>query len=175
MLPRYRVFLGREQRWFAEKSELEEFLAHQEKQHGGELQVADEGQPLSPAEGDGKADGQEGDDTLQVFDLHEIRVINQTLKKLKEYGITTENLLPTFNKASEPIYPYVIKNPDGDVPLTTLRELVADASQDGREGAAADAVQRAGRNGSGGTLGNQHGRRAAVAFTSHDGRRGRRR
>ena len=51
LLPRYRVFLGREQRWFAEKADLEEFLAHQEKQHGGELQVSDEGQPASSAEG----------------------------------------------------------------------------------------------------------------------------
>jgi DNA gyrase subunit B len=134
MLPRYRVFIGREQRWFAEKPDLEEFLAHVEKQHGGELQVSDEGQPAGPAEGNGEAEVPEADDMLQVFDLHEIRVINQTLKRLKDYGISSENLLPRFNKASEPLHPYIIKNPDGDVLLTTIRELVPTLRKMGEKG-----------------------------------------
>jgi DNA gyrase subunit B len=134
MLPRYRVFIGREQRWFAEKPDLEEFLAHVEKQHGGELQVSDEGQPAGPAEGNGEAEVPEADDMLQVFDLHEIRVINQTLKRLKDYGITSENLLPRFNKASEPLHPYIIQNPDGDVLLTTIRELVPTLRKMGEKG-----------------------------------------
>ena len=134
LLPRYRVFVGREQRWFAGKNELDEFLAEVEKQHGGELKVADEDQPADASEGNGKAQESEADDLLQVFDLHEIRVINQTLKRLKEYGITTENLLPKFNKAGEPTTPYVIKNPDGDVGLTTLRELLPSLRKMGEKG-----------------------------------------
>ena len=134
LLPRYRVFIGREQRWFFEKADLEEFLAHEEKQHGGELPVADETPPAAGPEGNGQAEAPEADDTLQVFDLHEIRVINQTLKKLKEYGITTDNLLPKFNKAGEPLHPYVIKNPDGDVPLATMRELLPSLRKMGEKG-----------------------------------------
>ncbi|MCA9069075.1 MAG: DNA gyrase subunit B [Planctomycetaceae bacterium] len=135
LLPRYRVFLGREQRWFSDKNTLDEFLEHLEKQHG-ELKVADE----DPAAGDsepeanGEEEQSEGDDILQVFDLHEIRVINQTLKKLKEYGVTTENLLPKLNKAGEPTTPYVVKNPDGDVLLTTLRELLPSLRKMGEKG-----------------------------------------
>ncbi len=134
LLPRYRVFIGREQRWFADKPQLEEFLAQQEKQHGGELQVADEAAPLSSSEEDQQAEIPEGDDTLQVFDLHEMRVINQTLKKLKEFGITCENLLPKFNKAGEPANPYQINNPDGEVPLITLRELLPALRKMGEKG-----------------------------------------
>ncbi len=134
LLPRYRVFLGREQRWFAEKADLEEFLAHLEKQHGGELPVSDETQPKAAPETNGEPGDAEPDDALQVFDLHEIRVINQTLKQLKAYGITSDNLLPRFNKASEPVYPYVIKNPDGDVPLATMRELVPTLRKMGEKG-----------------------------------------
>jgi DNA gyrase subunit B len=134
MLPRYRVFLGREQRWFAEKSDLDEFLAHLEKQHGGELPVSDEARPLAGPETNGEPDEAEADEALQVFDLHEIRIINQTLKRLKEYGITTENLLLRLNKAGEPLHPYIIKNPDGDVPLATMRELVPTLRKLGEKG-----------------------------------------
>lgn len=134
MLPRYRVFLGREQRWFAEKADLEEFLAHLEKQHGGELPVSDETQPKASPETNGEPQDGEPDEALQVFDLHEIRIINQTLKRLKEYGITTENLLPRLNKAGEPTHPYVIQNPDGDVPLATMRELVPTLRKMGEKG-----------------------------------------
>ncbi|MGE5195668.1 MAG: DNA gyrase subunit B, partial [Deltaproteobacteria bacterium] len=42
LLPRYRVFLGREQHWFADKAELDKFLAEQETKLGHELRVADD-------------------------------------------------------------------------------------------------------------------------------------
>ena len=43
LLPRYRVFLGRQQHWFADKAELDKFLAEQETKLGHELRVADDG------------------------------------------------------------------------------------------------------------------------------------
>lgn len=133
LLPRYRVFLGREQRWFPNKKAVDEFLEQLEQQHG-ELKVADEDSAGDPNPETNGEEQSEADEILQVFDLHEIRVINQTLKKLKEYGITTDNLLPKLNKAGEPTTPYAIKNDDGDVPLTTLRELLPSIRKMGEKG-----------------------------------------
>src|SRR4029077_19666151 len=96
LLPRYRVFLGREQHWFIDKAELDKFLAEQETKLGHELRVADDrvGHKLPAAEGAGTNGAAEEipqknghESTLQVVDLHEMRVINQVLQELAGYGI----------------------------------------------------------------------------------------
>jgi DNA gyrase subunit B len=149
------VFLGGEQRFFFDKPSLDDFLAHEEASRGEELKVADEQAtttavapsptaiPTVPPEGagattaDGEAAGEpeaETDAALQVLDLHEVRQINQTLRTLKEYGVTAANFLTGVNKAGEPVYPWAIKGHDGDVPLSSLRELLPEIRKMGEKG-----------------------------------------
>jgi DNA gyrase subunit B len=150
-LPRYRVFLGGEQRFFFDKPSLDEFLAHEEASRGEELKVADEQAtatgadaatpPEAPPAMISTPDGEAAEEpitqteaALHVLDLHEVRQINQNLKTLKEYGVTAANFLTGVNKAGEPVYPWAIKSGDGDVPLSSLRELLPEIRKMGEKG-----------------------------------------
>jgi DNA gyrase subunit B len=128
LLPRYRVFLGREQHWFVTKDELDKFLEEEEGRRGGELRVADEtvSDKLKSAH-----NGTNGEDTdrpheglLQIIDLHEVRTINHTLTTLKGYGITLKDFLPAGTQNGEPILPFTLINEDDETPLPSLRELM---------------------------------------------------
>ena len=67
--------------------------------------------------------------------MHEVRQINQTLKKLKEYGIKPENFLSGVNRAGESVYPWIIQHgDDGEVLLTSLRELITEIRKLGEKG-----------------------------------------
>lgn len=139
-LPRYRVFLGSEQKFFEDKPGLEAFLAEEETRRGGELAVADQSS-ITPPAGDKSPEEQGTPDenavehaALQVIDLHEMRQINRILKALKEYGVDVTSFLPLANKAGEPVHPWVILNSDGDVPLASLRALLPALRKMGEKG-----------------------------------------
>lgn len=133
LLPRYRVFLGKEQHWFADKAALEVFLAAEEARQGKELRVADEARDEEQSEEDIQEDA-EREAALQVIDLHEVRSINQVLKELKSYGITLEHMSVQPNRNGEPVRPFVIQNEDGNVPLSSLRDLLPSLRKMGEKG-----------------------------------------
>ncbi|VAX37774.1 DNA gyrase subunit B, partial [hydrothermal vent metagenome] len=139
MLPRYRVFLGGEEFWFANGDELDIFLKKQETEHGGELQVAD-------SELNGEEEETEEEETtnlLQIVDLHEVQSINKTLQTLKGYGIKLEHLVAPGYVNGEPYYPFVIQNRDEtssskkapqEHPLASLRDLLPELRSMGEQG-----------------------------------------
>ncbi|MCH7988226.1 MAG: DNA gyrase subunit B [Planctomycetes bacterium] len=134
LLPRYRVFLGGEQHWFANKKELDAFLEQEEASRGGELEVAEESLEVD-SDGQPKENGKPVSETrLQIVDLHEVRTINETLKKLKDYGIKLADLPAADHRGGEQFYPFVLKNEDGDVELTGLRELLPSLRKMGEKG-----------------------------------------
>jgi DNA gyrase subunit B len=63
---------------------------------------------------------------LQVTDLHEMRAINDGLKRLQsEFGVSLADLLTAGMVNAEQVYPYELEH-DSDIKrLTSLRELVA--------------------------------------------------
>jgi DNA gyrase subunit B len=146
LLPRYRVFVGREQHWRADKPALHASLAREEARRGDSLKGADEsgktGQatPEEIAKETGaletlpEAGGQAVDSTLQVIDLHEVRTINQTLRTLKDYGFGLMDLVPPPPRKGEPVYPFVIRNGDGEVRIAGLRELLPSLRKMGEKG-----------------------------------------
>lgn len=120
LLPRYRVFVGREEHWFADKAGRDAFLQAEEAKRGAELRVADD---LSAADSGGTEDSA-ATGALQMTDLHEVRTINDVLDKLRrDYGVTVKDLLPAGNRNGEPYFPFVIRGED-ETPLSSLRELV---------------------------------------------------
>ena len=128
-LPRYRVFLGANQHWFTTKPEMDAFLAEAEKKAGGELKIADE--PLAqPAEGpEVKAS------SLQIQDLHEMRSINETIRKLQaDFGLTLNDLLVSPPVNGEPVYPYLLDHEVTPRKLMSLRELVSSIRTIGERG-----------------------------------------
>ena len=122
-LPRYRVFLGRDQHWFSTKEEMDVFISAEELKRGTELKVATEvSEALAPTvEGEPKAELP--DDNIQVTDLHEVRTINDLLRQLRDYGIKLKDLTPAGNRNGEPYYPFTIVNEDGDTKLGSLRDV----------------------------------------------------
>ncbi|MBW3539832.1 MAG: DNA gyrase subunit B [Planctomycetes bacterium] len=146
LLPRYRVFLGREQHWFVDKTALDQFLSQEQDRRGGELKIADEQEAhdtsASPDGGPGAVadrhvsdgNGRPTDGALQVVDLHEIRSINLALVDLKAYGVTLEDLVPRDLASGEPAHPFTIRHEDGETPLTTLRELLPSLRKLGEKG-----------------------------------------
>jgi DNA gyrase subunit B len=134
LLPRYRVFLGGEQHWFANKEELDAFLEQEEARRGEELEVAEESLEVD-SDGQPKGNGKPVSDTrLQIVDLHEVRTINATLKKLKDYGIKLSDLPAADHRGGEQFYPFVLKNEEGDVELTGLHDLLPSLRKMGEKG-----------------------------------------
>lgn len=130
LLPRYRVFVGREEHWFADKAERDAFLQSEEAKRGTELRVADD---LSAADAGGSEDSA-ATGALQMTDLHEVNTINKVLDQLRrDYGIAPKDLVPAGNRNGEPYFPFVIRG-DEDTPLSSLRELVFTLSKLGEKG-----------------------------------------
>lgn len=138
-LPRYRVFLGQEQKWFHTSEERDQFLAEEQERRGEELEVADANLAASreshPAEGNGESNGERPPEgLLQVIDLHEVRTINASLKSLQGYGMTFTDLIPPGIKNGEPVYPFTLINDDDEIRLTSLRELMPSLRKLGERG-----------------------------------------
>lgn len=128
LIPRYRVFLGRNQHWFSTKEEVDQFISTEQARRGKELYVAadhvgSEGQQPSNV-----------DDNLHVIDLHEVRSINEVLRELKSYGIQLKDLVPAGHRNGEPYYPFEILSEEGDVRLGSLREVPATLRKLGEKG-----------------------------------------
>ncbi|MBI1313349.1 DNA gyrase subunit B [bacterium] len=130
LVPRYRVFLGREQHWFATKEELDAFVAAEEHKRGEELKVAD---AAAPAEAT-VSDEEVVDDNLQIQDLHEVRTINEVLQELKSYGVKLKDLVPAGNRSGEPYYPFIVSNEDGEHQIGSLRDLLHTLRKMGERG-----------------------------------------
>jgi DNA gyrase subunit B len=131
LFPRYRVFLGSDESWFATKAELDAFLTSEQQKTGHELSVADEAAIPGDAARVPRESAPEpaaetpAARTLQLTDLHEVRTINDGLRKLQsEFGLTRTDLLVAGIVNAEQVYPYEIENAAGARRLTTIRELV---------------------------------------------------
>ncbi len=142
-LPRYRVFVGKDQHWFAAKDELDQFLAAEEHRRGEEFTVADSATTVAstpPANGDSKTSSDKtvpkpaGGAMLQIMDLHEVRVINETLRELKAFALAMKDLLPAGNRNGEPYFPFHIENASGTVRLPSIRELLTALRKLGEKG-----------------------------------------
>ena len=143
-LPRFRVFVGKDQHWFFVKEDLDKFLASEELRRGEEFTIAAAESAVGhvsnvPPETTTDADGQHNlkaikDGVLQIVDLHEVRSINETLKELKTFNLAMKDLLPAGNRNGEPYYPFHIDNPAGGIKLTSIRELIQSLRKLGEKG-----------------------------------------
>lgn len=128
LLPRFRIFLGTEQHWFSTKGELDAFLAEQQKKTGTELKVADthvaHHAPHTDGEAAAAAAAAEAN-AISVTDLHEMRTINDGIKRLQaEFGLSLNDLLPAAPINGEPVYPYDIEQEGTPRRLISLRHLI---------------------------------------------------
>lgn len=127
LLPRYRVFFGRQQLWFSGKEDLDVFLAETSAKLGQELSISEE------HAGDG-ATGVVPENSVQVIDIHEVRMINKVLQQLAGFGVKLKDLTPAGQKNGMQVYPFKLVS-DGDVvPLTGLGHLLTHLRKLGERG-----------------------------------------
>jgi DNA gyrase subunit B len=136
LLPRYRVYVGRQEHWFADKGERDKFLAAEEAKRGEQLVVADDETVAASQPQTGRNGRPEHADEsrLQVVDLHEVRVINRVLVTLKPYGITLKDFIPAGHRNGEPVFPQRIHKDDATLPLSSLRDLLPKLREIGERG-----------------------------------------
>ena len=136
LLPQYRIFLGKEQFWFASQEEMAKFLKEEEAKRGEELEIADDnGQPSEESTSEESEEDEFGNEgALQVTDLHEIRTINELLKKLKGYGMKLKDFYSPGNRNGEPLFPFKINAGTNVVRLGNLRNLLPSLRAIGEKG-----------------------------------------
>jgi len=132
-LPVFHVFLGRQEKWFATRAELDDFLQSAEALAGQELTVRDDAVPPAP-EGSAGANGNGATKSqLHITELHEVRTINASLKELTDLGFDLQALIPQERTGIETPR-YILRNGDSDLPLADLRGLPAAIRKAGEKG-----------------------------------------
>ena len=124
-LPRYRVTIGPDEQWLADKVALDAFL--------------EANQPPAPESPDaGPADGDDADavPAFTVTDLHEVRAINETLDELKGLGVAPADLVAVGLRNGEVVRPFGVRHKSGEDGLESLRELLPKLRELGERGLA---------------------------------------
>jgi DNA gyrase subunit B len=139
-LPRFRVFVGKDQHWFFAKEELDHFLSDEEERRGEEFTIAAEASATvvekEPSTKESTVAPKAGKDSpqLQIMELHEVRSINEALKELKRFGLEMKDLIAAGHRNGEPYYPFVIENASGSIKLSSIRELLGALRKLGEKG-----------------------------------------
>jgi DNA gyrase subunit B len=129
-LPIYHVFLGTQDRWFVNRTELDQFLGEQEQAAGKELAVEE-----TPAE-TGASPGGNGKpgSHLHMTELHEVKTINSGLADLKRtFNFDIDVLIPQERTGSDEAR-YVLRRGDHETGLQDLRTLVGAVRDLGQKG-----------------------------------------
>jgi DNA gyrase subunit B len=144
-LPIYHVFLGREEKWFARREDLDAFVAAQEKATGRELAVAETTATTSPSlppppehnggNGAGTVDGAiaRSAKQLHIVELHEVRSINSALEQLKDMGFNIQDLIRQDRTGREDAR-FTLRRGEQATGLEDLRGLVAAVRAAGERG-----------------------------------------
>ncbi len=141
-LPIYHVYLDGREEWFTTRGELDDFVAAQEKDSGGKLNV-DPGMqassaPIPSTNGDPtSADGMVASATtahrLRIVELHEVRTINTALSDLTKFGFSIEALIPQ-ERTGEETSRYTLRRGENETGLEDLRGLPAAIRAAGEKG-----------------------------------------
>ncbi len=138
-LPLFRLRLRGKDHWFGTAEKRDAFRHAEEQRLGHELVVGEELR-LGPSgsgngNGNGHADGQV--EIIHLQELHEVRAINDGLRRLREFGLGTADLVPLPRIAGrEPPVRFVLEHGDSRHLLPHLRELVPEVRRLGERGMA---------------------------------------
>ena len=126
-LPVFHVFLGKEDHWFAARSDMEDFLAHQERQAGEELKV--EATTGLEAQLENGAEAPK----IRIVEFHEVRSINAHLAELRKMGFEIDALIPQERTGVEEPR-YTLGRGEQEQGLEDLRGLLAGVRAAGEKG-----------------------------------------
>jgi DNA gyrase subunit B len=129
-LPIYHVYLDGRDEWFTTREELDNFVAAQEKQSGGKLNV-DVGLPATSATP--STNGDERRERLRIVELHEVRTINTSLADLAKLGFDISALIPQ-ERTGEELPRFTLRRGENETGLEDLRGLPAAIRAAGEKG-----------------------------------------
>jgi len=134
-LPAFRVIIAGKEHWFATSAELEVFRKAEQERLGREFVVTDELQASAAGLANGNGHGEALMPTFYVQEFHEVRGITRCLERLREFGLTTADLVPQARIAGrEPPPRFILENDGQQRLLATLRELVSQIRKIGEKG-----------------------------------------
>ena len=133
-LPIYHVYIDGRDEWFATREALDNFVAQQEKAHGGKVNV-DVGLPTTPQSPapTPSTNGSERRERLRIIELHEVRTINTMLADLAKFGFDIKALIPQ-ERTGEELPRYVLRRGENETGLEDLRGLPAAIRAAGEKG-----------------------------------------
>jgi len=139
-MPVFHVFVGREEHWFTNRAQLDDFLKQQEAE-GGEMAVterepdAPESETDSPASGNGQPSElvEAKPSNLHITELHEVKTINVHLAELAELGFDVQALIPQARTGVQTSR-YVLRRGDNEIGLEDLRGLLNAVRAAGEKG-----------------------------------------
>jgi DNA gyrase subunit B len=125
-IPSFRVLLGNKEHWFFSREEVDAFR-EAEVQKGHQLVVADDA--AAKPNGDGHAE------VFSFQELHESKIVNRGLEKLKSFGLGPADLLPPVRVAGREPPPRFFIDHDGKLlNIIHLRVLTAEIRKLGERG-----------------------------------------
>ncbi len=127
-LPWFRVHLGPREYWALRRTDVDTLRRQEEARLGHEL-VADDATAPPPANGNGHAEA------LVEQELHEVRLIEKGLERLKEFALDGHALADAPRVAGrEPPMRFFLASGDHRRPLPHLRDLVPEVRRLGEKG-----------------------------------------
>jgi DNA gyrase subunit B len=127
-LPIFHVFIGRDERWFVSRTDLDAFVGEHEQATGSELHVDD---VSVSGNGDGKM---AAPSHLHITELHEVKTINSGLAQLrKTFQFDLDVLIPQERTGSD-LPRYILRRGEHETPLQDLRGLVPAVRDIGQKG-----------------------------------------
>ena len=127
-LPVYHVFLGRDEHWFSQRSEMDAFLKAHEEETGESAQV-------KSSEGDESSEENEGISASQLLitEFHEVKTINTCLQDLQEMGFNIEDLMPQDRTGMDESR-FALRRGENEIGIDDLRGLLAAVRSAGEKG-----------------------------------------
>jgi DNA gyrase subunit B len=129
-LPIYHVYVNGREEWFTTRSDLDNFVAAEERDAGGKLNV-DVGLPATSATP--STNGDERRERLRIVELHEVRTINTMLADLAKLGFDISALIPQ-ERTGEEAARYTLRRGENETGLEDLRGLPAAIRTAGEKG-----------------------------------------
>jgi len=127
-LPVYHVFAGNQEHWFANREELDKFLAEHEAQDDSAGKAEAKKEEADGHEANGEAN------RVHMVELHEVRSLNSGLAALrKDYKFDINMLIPQERTGLETSR-FVVRRGDSEIGLEDLRGLPAAIRQSGQKG-----------------------------------------
>ena len=129
-LPVFHVFLDRDEYWFTNRKELDDFLKEQETKFGEELKVE---RVDNVDHQNGRESNGEQKPVLQIIEFHEVRTLNAGLKSLGELGFDVEALLSEERTGIQQPR-FVVRLGDNETAIDDLRVLPGTIRAAGEKG-----------------------------------------